>query len=160
MKNLEKYSILKRRYRWEAMKVGAGPPPIKTTDGWLMIYHAVDERNVYRTGAALLDLKNPAKVTHRAPFPILEPKKKYEKEGDVPNVVFPTGAVVKDEELFVYYGAADKVCCLATCKVERLLKYLKTKRSKLLSLLKREEIFFPRHIDQKKIKLFKDMAKR
>jgi len=154
MKNLDKYSILKRRYRWEAMKVGAGPPPIKTTDGWLLIYHGVDERNVYRAGAALLDLKNPTRVTHRAPFPILEPKKKYERIGDVPNVVFPTGAVVKDGELFVYYGAADKVCCLATCKVERLIKYIKMRRSKLISLLKREEIFFPRHIDQKKIKIF------
>lgn len=154
MRRLSSYSVLKRRYRWEAMKVGAGPPPIQTTDGWLLIYHGVDERNVYRAGAALFDLKDPTKVRFRAPFPILEPKMKYEREGDVPNVVFPTGAVINDGELFVYYGAADKTCCLATCNIEKLIHYLKIRRSRLISLLKREEIIIPRSIDQKKIRIF------
>ncbi len=153
LRNLGKYSVLTRRFRWEAMKVGAGPPPIRTDEGWLLIYHATDERNVYRAGAVLLDLENPQKVMYRATLPILEPKKKYERKGDVPNVVFPTGAVVKDGQLLVYYGAADKVCCLATCDLKKLLKYIMTKHSKVLGLMRREELILKRKIIQNKIKL-------
>jgi beta-1,2-mannobiose phosphorylase / 1,2-beta-oligomannan phosphorylase len=121
----EKHTLLIRpEQQWEMLKVGAGPPPIKTRRGWLLIYHGVDNDHVYRAGAALLDLKDPAKVLGRTKEPILEPKEPYEKNGDVNNVVFPTGACVIDAKLFVYYGAADKVCCVATADLENLVDYL------------------------------------
>ena len=109
---------------WEIKKIGAGPPPIETEKGWILIYHGVDENDVYRAGVALLDLNEPWKVIARCEKPILEPEKDYEIEGDVPNVVFPTGAVVIDNELYVFYGAADKVCCVATIGIDELLDLL------------------------------------
>lgn len=129
VKELNKYTLLRREYEWEAKKIGAGPPPIKTPKGWLLIYHGVDKSRVYRVGIALLNLSNPKKVIARYPEPILEPEIDYEKKGDVPNVVFPTGAVVKNGELFIYYGAADKRCCLATCRLDDII-YLLEKMSK------------------------------
>jgi beta-1,2-mannobiose phosphorylase / 1,2-beta-oligomannan phosphorylase len=121
----EKHTLLiKPEQQWEMLKVGAGPPPIKTKHGWLLIYHGVDNDHVYRAGAALLDLKDPGKVLGRTTQPILEPKEPYEKNGDVNNVVFPTGACVRDAKLFVYYGAADKVCCVATADLENLVDHV------------------------------------
>lgn len=123
--NFEKHTLLiKPDQQWEMLKVGAGPPPIKTKHGWLLIYHGVNENHVYRAGAALLDLNDPSKVLGRTKRPILEPKEPYEKFGDVNNVVFPTGACIMDGKLFVYYGAADKVCCLATAELENLIDYI------------------------------------
>jgi beta-1,2-mannobiose phosphorylase / 1,2-beta-oligomannan phosphorylase len=116
--------LIKPEQQWEMLKVGAGPPPIKTKHGWLLIYHGVDNDHVYRAGAALLDLKDPSKVLGRTTQPILEPKEPYEKNGDVNNVVFPTGACVIDTKLFVYYGAADKVCCVATADLENLIDHV------------------------------------
>src|SRR5215216_1242481 len=96
----EKHTLLiKPEQQWEMLKVGAGPPPIKTRRGWLLIYHGVDGDHVYRTGAALLDLSDPSKVLGRTRHPILEPKQPYEKNGDVNNVVFPTGTCVMDAKL-------------------------------------------------------------
>lgn len=106
------------------LKVGAGPPPIKTKEGWLLIYHGVDRDHVYAAGAALFDLKDPTKVIARTKKPVLEPNEPYEKNGDVNNVVFPTAAYVMDEKLFVYYSAADKVCCLATIDLENFLDHV------------------------------------
>jgi beta-1,2-mannobiose phosphorylase / 1,2-beta-oligomannan phosphorylase len=123
--NFEKHTLLiKPDQQWEMLKVGAGPPPIKTKHGWLLIYHGVNENHVYRAGAALLDLNDPSKVLGRTKRPILEPKEPYEKFGDVNNVVFPTGACIMDGKLLVYYGAADKVCCLATAELENLIDYI------------------------------------
>jgi beta-1,2-mannobiose phosphorylase / 1,2-beta-oligomannan phosphorylase len=123
--NFEKHTLLiKPEQQWEMLKVGAGPPPIKTKEGWLLIYHGVDRDHVYAAGAALLDLKDPTKVIARTKKPVLEPNESYEKNGDVNNVVFPTAAYVMDEKLFVYYGAADKVCCLATVDLENFLDYI------------------------------------
>ncbi|MDQ4012803.1 MAG: glycosidase, partial [Thermoproteota archaeon] len=124
--NFEKHTLLlKPEEDWEELKVGAGPPPIKTRTGWLVIYHGVSREKVYRAGAALLDLHDPSKIIGRTKTPILEPKEPYEKFGDVNNVVFPTGAcVVDNNKLFVYYGAADKVCCLATADLNYLLDHI------------------------------------
>ena len=124
--NFEKHILLlKPEEDWEALKVGAGPPPIKTRAGWLVIYHGVSREKVYSAGAALLDLHDPGKIIGRTKTPILEPKEPYEKLGDVNNVVFPTGAcVVDNDKLFVYYGAADKVCCLATADLNYLLDHI------------------------------------
>lgn len=121
--NFEKHTLLlKPEEDWEELKVGAGPPPIKTRAGWLVIYHGVSREKVYSAGAALLDLHDPSKIIGRTKTPILEPKEPYEKLGDVNNVVFPTGAcIVDNDKLFVYYGAADKVCCLATTDLNYLL---------------------------------------
>ena len=80
---------------------------------------------MYRAGLALLDLDDPTRVITRLPEPILAPEMPYEREGDIPNVVFPTGAVVRDGVLYVYYGAADKVCALATAPVSDLLAALR-----------------------------------
>ena len=111
---------------WEHLKIGAGGPPIKTPVGWLIVYHAVDARHVYRLGAALLDLEDPSLVRHRSPEPILEPEETWEVKGDVPNVVFACANVVVDGTLYVYYGGADRVMAVATCPLDDLLAYLQT----------------------------------
>ena len=106
---------------WEGMKIRAGPPPrIRTDAGWLLIYHGVDPDRVYRAGAALLDLEEPCKVIART----LEPEEEYERIGDVPNVVFPEGAVIIGDRLVVLCGGANKVCCAASVRLEALIDYL------------------------------------
>jgi len=117
--------IMEPTFSWEEKKIGPGAPPVKTEDGWLLVYHGMDENFVYRAGVALLEIDNPSHIIARLPYPIIEPKEKYEKEGDVPNVVFPTAAVIIDEELWVFYGAADKTVGLAFCNLELLLKELR-----------------------------------
>lgn len=122
--HLDDFTIMRPLYSWEAEKIGGGAPPIKTKEGWLVIYHGVDRDLIYRAGAALLDLENPYKILARFPEPILEPEHDYEKQGDVPNVVFPEGAVVFDNQLQVYYGGADKVVGLAVANLDELLQEL------------------------------------
>jgi predicted GH43/DUF377 family glycosyl hydrolase len=125
LSNFEKHTLLmKPEQGWEELKIGSGPPPIRTQHGWILIYHGVDKDLVYRAGVALLDLNNPVKVIARTKKPILEPEKPYERTGDVNNVVFPTGACIIDEKLHVYYGGADKVCCLATVELSDLLSHI------------------------------------
>jgi beta-1,2-mannobiose phosphorylase / 1,2-beta-oligomannan phosphorylase len=125
LSNFENYILLmKPEQDWEELKIGAGPPPIKTKHGWLLIYHGVDKDVVYRAGAALLDLNDPLKVIARTKQPILQPEEPYERIGDINNVVFPTGACVIDDKLHVYYGGADKVCCLAIVELSALLQYI------------------------------------
>ncbi|MDQ7028428.1 MAG: glycosidase [Ardenticatenia bacterium] len=109
---------------WEHLKIGAGAPPLLTEHGWLLIYHAVDAQRVYRLGAALLDAQNPARVVARLPMPILEPKEPWEHKGDVPNVVFTCAVVARNDTLYVYYGAADRVMGLATGSLSELLRAL------------------------------------
>jgi len=124
LKHIEANTIMKPLWRWEEKKIGIGPPPIRTDDGWLVIYHGVDSHSVYRAGAALLDLENPRRVIARIPEPILEPEEEFEKIGLVPNVVFPEGAVVMNNLLKVFYGGADRVCCLASVPLKLLLEAL------------------------------------
>ena len=109
---------------WETQRIGAGTPPIKTEYGWLMLYHGVDEKGIYRAGAVLLDLNDPRKIIARTKDFILEPEHDYEKCGIYEGCVFPTGAVVKDGTLFVYYGTADTYIGLATINFDVFLKYL------------------------------------
>jgi predicted GH43/DUF377 family glycosyl hydrolase len=123
--SFNKHSLLLRpQEKWEQVKIGPGPAPNKTRKGWLVLYHGVILDGVYSTGAILLDLNNPYNVLGRTRHPILAPEKEYEKKGDVNNVVFPCGACVIDEPLYVYYGAADKVCCLATIELDSLLEFI------------------------------------
>jgi predicted GH43/DUF377 family glycosyl hydrolase len=105
---------------WDALRVGAGPPPIRTDHGWLLIFHGVKQYGsdlVYRAGAALLDLTDPFKVIGRADRWIFQASAPYEVSGFMPNTVFPTGAIVRGDELWMYYGAADTCVCLATARL-------------------------------------------
>ncbi|HEY7227007.1 MAG TPA: hypothetical protein VH481_02660 [Nitrososphaeraceae archaeon] len=123
--NYSKHSLLvKPEQSWEELKIGAGVPPIRTKNGWLVIYHGVDSDHVYSAGAFLLDINEPCRILGRTKAPLLIPEEDYEIKGDVKNVVFPTGACILDNKLFVYYGAADKVCCLATADLQDILDYL------------------------------------
>jgi predicted GH43/DUF377 family glycosyl hydrolase len=109
--------------RWDSSVRGAGPPPIKTKDGWLLLYHATDHRDPgkYKLGAMLLDLADPTKILHRSKEAILEPDAPYENEGFKAGVVYSCGAVVVDDTLFVYYGGADSVVCVATADLNKFL---------------------------------------
>lgn len=110
---------------WDSAKVGISGPPIKTKNGWLLLYHGVSKsHNTYRVGAVLLDLDDPAIVLARTADPILEPEEPYEKIGIVNNVVFPCGMVLKDGLLYVYYGGADMVVGVATIELDIVLKAL------------------------------------
>ncbi|MCY2929394.1 MAG: glycosidase [Planctomycetota bacterium] len=116
------------RAPWEGGWMGGGCPPIKTDEGWLTIYHAIanldGKGNAYRAGVMLLDLENPLKIIARPPDFILEPEAPFELEGAVNRVVFPCGAVELGDELFVYYGAADSLCCVATAKMKDLMDWV------------------------------------
>ena len=90
-----------------------------------MLYHGVSEDRVYSLGAVLLDLKNPLKILARLVYPVFEPEAPYEKEGQVPNVVFPCGNVILRDTLYVYYGGGDSVVGVATVNLGELLTILK-----------------------------------
>lgn len=109
--------------RWDSWVRGAGPPPIKTKYGWLLLYHAMSDRdpNRYKLGGMILDLKNPTKVLYRSKKALLEPDECYENEGFKSGVVYSCGAVVIENEIYVYYGGADTVVCVATANLEDLL---------------------------------------
>lgn len=116
---------------WQYTKVGGGPAPIETSEGWLMIYHGVLQSCngfVYSAGAALLDLDEPWKVINRARPYILNPRTFYECVGDVPNVIFPCAALCDQDsgKLAVYYGAADTVVGLAFARIDDLVDFIKT----------------------------------
>jgi predicted GH43/DUF377 family glycosyl hydrolase len=118
--------------------VEAGAPPIKTKDGWLFIYSYIHNYlsppAVFGVEAVLLDLNDPRKIIARTDKPLLVPQEKYEKYGKVPNIVFPTGALVKDGILSIYYGAADNTCAVATCKLNTLLENMLETRIKHVKL--------------------------
>lgn len=122
-----KHKISPTRTGWDNRKVGAGAPPIKTKDGWLLIYHSVGESDPgrYKMGAMLLDLHDPTKVLYRTVSPILAPDHEHENNGWKSGVAYPCGAVVVDGMLYVYYGGADMVVCAATAKLDDFLEELK-----------------------------------
>ena len=115
--------------------IGSGPPPIKTNEGWLLIYHGIATHfasaNIYQAGVVLLDLEDPAQIMHRSKYNILEPREHYELLGQVPNVVFPTGIIVEENDenrnaamesaVKIYYGAADSCVCLAETTISTLI---------------------------------------
>ncbi len=108
---------------WDGLKVGSAAPPIKVGDKWLMIYHGVSRHATYRLGAALLDSSGTS-VLARTADPVFEPLEQYEREGEVANVVFSCGAVVRGDTVFLYYGAADKVVGVATASLAHMLDAL------------------------------------
>ena len=111
-----------RKDMWDCLKVGAAGPPLEVEGGWLLLYHGVDTRKIYRLGAAMLDRENPEEVIYRSEKPILEPKEDYERFGFVPNVVFSCGMVLLDGQLLIYYGGADTVICVATYDLNEIIK--------------------------------------
>lgn len=123
-----------RPHYWDEL-LGPGPPPVKTREGWLQIYHGVARHiggQIYQAGAFIMDLEDPSRVLARTRDNILEPREPYELVGQVPNVVFPTGIIVEKEDregfaemdsrVLVYYGAADTSVALATSTVGDLLR--------------------------------------
>lgn len=121
------YTIKPRPLFWDSRKIGAGPPPLKTDDGWLLIYHGVGDQDAgrYKVGAMLLDSEYPERVIARSYYPILEPSHRLENEGHKSGVVYPCGAVIKDNDLIVYYGGADTVALAAISDKDEFLKKLK-----------------------------------
>ena len=111
---------------WDALRIGIGPPLLRTEHGWLLVYHGVKETvsgAIYRLGLALLDLEEPTRVLRRTDEWVFGPSAPYERQGDVPNAVFPCG-MIHDEDagkLRLYYGAADTCVCLATASFDETL---------------------------------------
>lgn len=125
--DFHQYVLLSPKYGHEISYIGGGCPPIETKLGWLVVYHGVRDSltgYVYSACAALLDLENPQKEIARLPFPLFEPEYVWELKGEVDNVCFPTGAVVFDDILYIYYGAADEQIACASMSLPSLMKEL------------------------------------
>ncbi|TVQ90171.1 MAG: glycosylase [Bacteroidetes bacterium] len=115
---------------WQGVKIGSGPTPIETSEGWLLFYHGVSSTCngfVYSLGAAILDIDNPAKVKYRCGNYLLTPQEQYEVSGFVPNVIFPCQNIYDAEtgRIAIYYGAADTFTALAFCHVDEVVQYIK-----------------------------------
>lgn len=126
--------VMSPRGRWESTKIGAGPTPIETTEGWLLIYHGVltsCNGFQYSMGGAILDINQPWKVLHRAEPFLLTPEELYECVGDTPNVVFPCAALYDalTGRIAIYYGGADTVTCLAFTQADELINFIKSNSS-------------------------------
>lgn len=113
-----------RKDKWDKVMKGAGPAPMRTELGWLILYHAVQPGSGYHVGAMILDEKDPSKVLYRSPTPILSPEMHYENNWK-PGVVYATGAVIKNNNLFVYYGGGDRHVCVAQTDLKDFLRWIK-----------------------------------
>ena len=116
---------------WDAGKIGLGPPPLETSDGWLLCYHGVHmtaSGPIYRVGLALLDLDEPRTILRRTDEWVLAPTAPYERSGDVNKVVFPTGWVLdpQTQQLSIYYGAGDSAIALVTADLGEVLAMMRT----------------------------------
>lgn len=123
---LEEQRWLKtRKWTWDSSKCGISAPPLKTKKGWILLYHGISMYDgQYRVGAVLMDLKDPTQIIARTDHPLFEPEMPYEKNGQVGNVVFPCGAVLMGEKVFIYYGGADQVIGVATIGLEEIFQAL------------------------------------
>lgn len=115
---------------WQSTKIGAGPIPIETDEGWLMFYHGVTQMAsgmMYSMGAAILDKNEPWKALYRTKTMVMGPEALYERNGDCSNVVFPCAALADSEtgRIAIYYGAADSVLGLAFCEVNEIIDFIK-----------------------------------
>jgi predicted GH43/DUF377 family glycosyl hydrolase len=133
-----RYGRVERRDAWDSWIRGAGPPPIKTKYGWLLLYHAMDRRapHLYKLGAMLLDADNPTRGLYRSKKPLLEPTELYETQGLKGGVVYSCGAAVVRGKLLVYYGSADCVTCVAEADLEAFLEELRRDREPKLTPVK------------------------
>lgn len=119
-------SVMKPRAdSWDNWKIGVAGTPIKINEGWLIIYHGISVERMYSLGVALLDGDHPEQVLYRSKEHILAPKEDYERFGKMPNVVFSCGNVILDNRLFVYYGGADSVLCVASISLDKLLSLIR-----------------------------------
>ena len=119
-----------RKGFFDSARLGAGASPIRTDEGWLVIYHGADSSNRYCLGAMLLDLKDPSRVLARSSEPIMEPVAPYEQTGFFGNVVFTNGQIVDGDTVHIYYGASDEVICKADFSIKEILAMLKDGRKK------------------------------
>lgn len=109
---------------WESGRIGGGAPPFKTEKGWIKIYHAADRTHRYCLGAFLLDKDDPMKILAKSKTPLLEPEIDYEVNGFFGNVVFTCGCIYEDNNVIIYYGAADDKVCRADITIEALYLHL------------------------------------
>ena len=126
--------VLSPRFPWEDNRIGGSTPPIRTPRGWLVFYHGVQNlapdrpelrRVCYRLGVALLDLDDPTRVLARTPEPVMQPEAYYERSGlYIPNVIFPTAALVKEGTLHLYYGCCDTAIALATAPLDQVVDHV------------------------------------
>ncbi len=126
--HLYNHIVLRNTFPHERSHIGAGCPPIETDAGWLLIYHAAEtnpEGRVYHAAAALLDINDPKKVIAHLKKPLICPTETWETQGIVNNVVFPTGTALFDDELYIYYGAADSKIAVASMNINTLINELK-----------------------------------
>ena len=109
---------------WDGLKVGIAGPPLKTSEGWLLFYHAVSTDKMYRVGAMLMEIDNPGNIIGRTTDFVLEPEESWELVGEINNVVFPCGASVRGDDIYLYYGGADTLVGVATIKMSKILEIL------------------------------------
>lgn len=131
--NLNQHSLLLPRLNTDHVEVGA--VPVKTEEGWVLIYSHIQnypqpEKRIFGIEAALLDLVDPQKIIGRTSEPLLTPNQTYEREGLVKNVIFPSGAIIVDDDFEIYYGAADTVGAKASLTTNLLLSLLKNSPTK------------------------------
>lgn len=145
-RNVEAHKISIRRLPDDHLELGAAP--IKTDKGWLVVYSHIQkyrsDHTVFGIEVVLLDLKNPRKVIGRTKGPFMVPDTYYEQIGQVPNVVFPSGADIKDDKLEIYYGAADTHCALATIPLDNLLRSITDNEKRIVSRFPGNPIIAPR----------------
>lgn len=125
--HLDQNIVLSPKHKHEVSYIGGGCPPIETQHGWLLIYHGVHDTikgYVYSACAALLDLENPQKEIARLPYPLFKPELEWELKGEVNNVCFPTGTILIEDTLYIYYGAADEQIAVASLSLSALLNEL------------------------------------
>ncbi|MFY8187873.1 MAG: pesticidal protein Cry7Aa [Flavobacterium sp.] len=125
--HFDEHIVLAPKFEHEVSYIGSGCPPIETEAGWLIIYHGVHDTikgYVYSACAALLDLQNPEIEIGRLPYPLFYPEKTWELKGEVNNVCFPTGAVLEEDTLYIYYGAADERIAVASLSLKDILAEL------------------------------------
>jgi len=133
MKNVDSHTVDFRRNKYDHLEIGASP--VKTKYGWLLIYSHIQNYfqspenldRIFGIEGLLLDKKNLTKILGRTKGPILSPEESYEMSGYIPNVVFPTGALVEKDKLSIYYGAADTTTCLAYINLNDLISSIYTK---------------------------------
>ncbi len=131
--------VMSGRFHYWDENIGSGPPPVKTREGWLHVYHGIAihfaSSNIYQAGVAIHQLNDPSKILYRGKYNILEPREFYELTGQVPNVVFPSGMIVEEfdgdgfalpeSKVLIYYGAADTVVGLAETTIKELIEAAK-----------------------------------
>jgi len=126
--------VIHPEFAWEDNRIGGSTPPIRTEKGWLVFYHGVENQDMasrrvcYRMGAVLLDLHDPTRLIARPRSFLMEPQTYYERFGlFIPNVIFPTGAVVKEGLIYLYYGVCDTAIALATASLDDVVEYVLTR---------------------------------